>query len=334
MRDVAVMPPSGLFLCGPARIRLSAATADLYEQTASELILYAEGGEESARQVSVHVSETAEKATMGGSNFLQCRNMHVEMTGANLYATCRSGAAGMYDAASGAWQITLPTKVLAQARREPIDVNLEDLLELVLTVAWRQAGWIPLHAGAVVHGDRCAILTAPSRGGKTSLTAAHLHLGWHTLGDDKLLLRLQRDGRPQLRSLQRHFNVDPQARKWFPEIGDLSDMPLDSAWTPKRRVAVERIWPEQFQQSATPTHLIQIQRFPDRRRTNVKPLDFPQVLSALLHQTVIPKEPAMARAILAVIAPGARQLRGVGLELGEGAYEDPQTFDLLQELAE
>ncbi len=327
-----------LFRCGPVTLRLTAASPAIFAQTAAELSLYASqesdgaGQDEAGLLVEVHVRASYDDAALGAGAFLRCRAMHVDKTTTGLVATCRSGASGLYDAARQRWQLLIPARRLEQGLDSSDDINLEDLIELVLTTAWRQAGWIPLHAGAAVHDGRCAILTAASRGGKTTLTAALLHLGWQTLGDDKLLLRLQTDGRPELRSLQQHFNIDPQTRQWFPEVGDLSQLPLDSIWTPKRRADIDNIWPGSLLARATPTHLVQIRRHPDPRPAQVRALGSTQVLSALLHQTVVPADPAIARAILAAIVPAARQLQGLQLELGEGAYSDRHTLGLLEQM--
>lgn len=327
-----------LFRCGPVTLRLTAAEPALFEQTVAELSLYA--GEipqgqyqnDSELVVGVDVAPATYDAGLGAGDFLRSRAMHVDKTAAGLVATCRSGAWGLYSAERRQWHLMIPARHLEHDRDSTEDINLEDLLELVLTTAWRQAGWIPLHAGAVVNDGRCVLLTAASRGGKTTLTAALLHLGWRTLGDDKLLLRLGDDGRPQLRFLQRHFNIDPQTRQWFPEVGDLSHLPLDSIWTPKRRADIEAIWPGRLLAEATPTHLVQIRRHPDPRPAQAQALGPTQTLSALLRQTVVPNDPALVKAILSVVAPTARRLQGLQLELGDDAYRDRRTLDTLEQM--
>ena len=97
--------------------------------------------------------------------------------------------------------------------------NMEDLLELILTTAWREVGWIPLHCGAVVSARRCALLMAPAKGGKSTLTAAMLHRGWRTLGDDKLLIALRADGQPEVRGLTTPVQPRPADEHMVSRIG-------------------------------------------------------------------------------------------------------------------
>ena len=74
------------------------------------------------------------------------------------------------------------------------------------------------------------------------MTAAFVRRGWRTLGDDKLLARLDADGSVRVAALLHTFNLHPSTRTWFPEVGDLERLPTYSAWTEKRKVAVSSIW--------------------------------------------------------------------------------------------
>ncbi len=114
--------------------------------------------------------------------------------------------------------------------------------------------------------------------------------------------------------------MDPQTRKWFPEVGDLSTLPLDSAWTPKRRVPIETIWRERMLPHAAPTHLVQIQRSTERQPTRIHPLNSTEIVSTLLHQTVVPVDRTAARQVISTIAALANKVQGLRLELGQDAY--------------
>ena len=321
-----------LYQCGPVQIQLTSDTPEWYDRAAGVLALYTRW-EGAPPSLSVHIHTGEYNAAMTPGDYLRTMAVHVDKTATGLYATSRSGACARQIASLQRWDIFMPSRY-AGGGLSAVDDNLEDLLELVLTTAWRQAGWIPLHAGAVVQDMRCAIVTAPSRGGKTTLTVAMLHRGWQTLGDDKLLVRLTASRCAGLYALQSVFNIDPQARKWFPELGDLSNLPLDSVWTPKRRLPIDRIWPERMVAHAQPTHLIQILRHPDRRPAHAAALSAGEVLSALLHQTVLPADRDAAGQVVAVMAALAKPLRGVRLELGLDAYADPHTLDLIQRMLE
>jgi hypothetical protein len=319
--------------CGPVALQVIAQTEALRNRAAALLELYTIDWDEQHEPTRVYLQESDQHAEMSAGHFLRARNIHVDKSDGGLYATCRSGASGHWKAALQSWNLYIPSCPRHPAG-ELADDNLEDLLELVLTTSWRQRGWIPLHAGAVAREHRCAILTAPSRGGKTTLTLAMLHLGWKTLGDDKLLLRLRTDGTAELQPLQRLFNIDPRTRQWFPEVGDLSGLPPDSAWTPKRRVPIESIWQERVLTHAEPTHLVRIERVVENRTALAQPLNSVELLAALLRQTVVPSDRVAAKQVLSVLAPVAGRLRGLRLELSDGAYGDPQTLNLLGRMLE
>jgi hypothetical protein len=252
--------------------------------------------------------------------------MRADPTAEGLLATCRSGASGIYDRAARRWELRIVEPADAAASED----HIEDLLELALTTAWRAAGWIPLHAGAVVRGGSCALLMAPAKGGKSTLTAAMVQRGWRTLGDDKALLGFV-GGQPEVRGLAREFNLDPATRRWFPEVGDLQSLPPLSRWNAKRRVAIESVWGDCVVGRAVPIWVVLIQRDAGPRPTRVSALTASQVLSALLHQTVVPSDAATAREILAVLARVARTMRGLRLEIGADVYADPRNLDVLEE---
>lgn len=334
------------FYCGPIEIHLIAPTEFWRARAAAVLDLYKHWRE---AHPPIHIELVANQApaAMTGGNFLRTASVNVDKTSNGLRATCVSGAWACSDELLRQWKIFMPAGIERRTAEDTLfDDNLEYLLELILTTAWRQVGAIALHAGAVTQDDCTAILTAPSRGGKTTLTAAMLHRGWKTLGDDKLLIYtprseperiLNEQSEPKAQmgrgvraySLETRLNLDPQTRKWFSEIGDITAMPLSSAWTAKRRVPIESIWQERLVTDAPPTHLVQIQRYPERRPTRVQPLARTEVLGTLLQQTVIPTEPAAAGQIVSTIAALAKQVRGLRLELGEDAYAEARTLDVL-----
>ncbi len=319
--------------CGPVALCISADTATLRERALAELEQFTAHWDDSSSARAVHLHATEERAALGEGRFLQCSRMRVDKTALGLVATCRWGASARYDAAVCRWDLWIPP-IFRDAEGVWTEDSIEDLLELVLTTAWRELGWIPLHAGAVVRGPRCALLVAPSRGGKSTLTTALLHRGWHALGDDKALMALDGDGQPEVRGLNGRFNLDPRTATWFPELGDLEALPRLSRWSAKRQIAIEDIWRDGFARRAAPTHLVQLHRLQESRPTRVEHLAASEVLSTLLHQTVMPADRDTARGILTVLARSAHTLRGVRLEIGEDAYRDPGTLDVLEQILE
>jgi hypothetical protein len=282
-------------------------------------------------RVVVHVANVP--CALGAGRFLHCSSIRADITPPGLMATCVSGASGIYDAARRQWDLYIVSGSGAVVEDDPTDEDdLEDLLELILTTAWREAGWVPLHAGTAVRGGRCALLMAPARGGKSTLTAALLHRGWCTLGDDKLLMALQADGRPEVRGLTAQFNLDPRASAWFPELGDLEPLRRLSSWTAKRRVSIAAVWGDCFATRAVPTHVVVLRRLRERVPPRIESLGAREVLATMLHQTVIPADPTVARQILRVVAGAAQSMRGVRLEIGDDAYRDPSALHVLEEL--
>ena len=108
-------------------------------------------------------------------------------------------------------------------------------------------------------------------------------------------------------------------------------MPCYSAWTEKRKVRFEDIWPGTALASGGPNHLVQIRRSEDAGDVRMSRLEASEVLSILLHQTVVPNDPAMARGIVSTIASTARHLTGWVLDLGEDAYRKADCLVPLEE---
>ncbi len=249
-------------------------------------------------------------------SYLESNRMWVDMVEGGLHVYFLSGGHGKYISAENAWIVHIP---------EPESrglVDIEDLMGLVLTTGWRKLGWAPMHAGAIATESRCMILCAESGGGKSTLSAAMLHSGWGSLGDDKLLLRIGEGGEPELRALMHNFNLHPQTSQWFPEVGELERLPEYSVWTPKRRVPIDSIWPDQVLYEARPTHLAKVSRDVSITGFKLAQLNEEEVLDLLLRQTVIPKDRTTAGRILATLTRVSQKISGVLIEIGEDAYSD------------
>jgi hypothetical protein len=249
--------------------------------------------------------------------------MHVDISDDSINATFQSGAFARGNGFS--WEVFIP-----HDNDEWTLIDMESLVSLVLTEGWRACGWTPIHAGTIVRDGTCAIICAESGGGKTSLTAAMIRRGWQTLGDDKLLLRKDSSGTAELRALVHTFNLHPRTRGWFPEVGDLEQLEVYSQWTEKRKVLPETIWPGTTLNEAVPTHLIRLSRIDDSGVVRISQLGDADVLSSLLHQTVVPSDPKAARQIVATVAQSARTLQGLKVEVGNDIYSDPTALEALE----
>ena len=319
--------------CGPVALSVTAETPALQSRALAELDQFNARWDEPCALICVQVHVANQPRALGAGRFLHCSSIRADPAPPGLVATCISGASGIYDAARRHWDLYIVSGSPAAVEDDPTDDDdLEDLLELILTTAWREAGWVPLHAGSAVRDGRCALLMAPARGGKSTLAAALLHRGWRTLGDDKLLVALGADGQPEVRGLTAQFNLDPRASAWFPELGDLEPLPRLSSWTAKRRVSIAAVWGDCFATRAVPTHVVMLRRLRERVPLRIESLGTREVLAAMLRQTVIPADPTAARQILTVVAGAARNMQGVRLEIGDDAYRDPSALQALEGL--
>jgi hypothetical protein len=306
--------PVESFACGPLAIQLHASGV-LRAKLAETLGLYDVRWDVPLIPVDVRAARAQGPAAIATGTNLLCGRMNVDVLADGLYASTVSGCSARQCASEGSWNIEVPDALIAARKLE----ELEDILSLVLTEGWRAAGWVPLHAAAVERDGRCAIVCAPTGGGKTTLTASLVRTGWRTLGDDKLLLRVQ-NREPELAALLHTFNLHPRTRQWFPEVGPLERLPRYSAWTDKRKVRATAIWPGIGALRARPTRLILLERCAGHSQVRARALTRSEILDALLRQTVIPRDPRRAAPIVRTIAATAGGIGGVRLEIGTGAY--------------
>jgi hypothetical protein len=319
------------FCCGPLQLTLRAQDADLYDKIAETLELYDLTWPAPRREVKIlarrsHITEPAAKG-----DFLRCARMLVDRTSEGLSASTTSGARARarFAKASESWHVTVPQSLVDHGKLEEI----EDVLSLVLTTGWRREGWTPIHAAAVVKDGACVVICAPTGGGKTTLTAALVRRGWQVLGDDKLLLRIS-EGQPIIAALLHTFNLHPQTRQWFPEVGDLEQLPRYSVWTEKRKVSISSIWSHAPAQTAEPTVLISLRRNDDVPHAVIAELREEDILETLLRQTVIPADRLTARDIVSTVARAACRLRGLTVEVPTDAYRDAQFLVALESAIE
>lgn len=307
--------------CGPLRIRVDAGDAELQSFARTHLELFSRPWRETTRDVYVELVRGRSELRVSGS-YLECANMRVDRDGNAYAATTFYGMSGRgwIGEHTDTWQLVVPEYLVLNERQIN---NLEDLFSLICTAGWRAEGWIALHAGAVIGPSCCALLCATSGGGKSTLTAALLVAGWTTLGDDKLLLRV--DGKtPQLRPLLNTLNLHPQTREWLP-VPDIEGLPRYSAMTEKRRVGVASLTRKTSPDEAVPTHAVCIERTRGHSGIRATPMPRESILPTLLRQVVIPRDAAVARSMLQAVATAcARSIRsGVRLEIGDAAYRDP-----------
>lgn len=315
------------FHCGPLEIEVHSQYRTVKDKLAETLGLYDLDWRPPYRPIHV-VATSGDPLPEVRGDFLGCARMLVDGTCDGLVATTHGGMAshGQFTPNGENWTFTVPGEV--KERSEMAD--LEDLIGLVLTTGWRRSSWVPMHVAAVTTEKASFILCATSGGGKSTMTAALVARGWQTLGDDKLLLRLNSDGRPELAALLHTFNLHPRTREWLPEVGDLERLPAYSSWTDKRKVSVGDIWRGRVSLRTEPTHLIRLERRDDVDGVVVRELDRSELLPVLMRQTVIPTDREVARQILEVLAALSSHLEGFHVQVGTDAYKDAEGVAALE----
>jgi hypothetical protein len=261
-------------------------------------------------------------------SYLTLQRLRVDRNDGRLVSIGQLGSRMEFEMDAGRARVLVP----ACPDRPALVEEVEQQFVLLLARAWIQAGWTPIHAGTLVPPDQtsCVLLCGPSGSGKTTLTAVLLRRGWRTLGDDKTLLRLQA-GASCARALARRFHLHPEASRWFPEAGDLTDWPRYSRWTDKRVVQIEKVWPGRLLDEATPAGLVQVERSSIGPALAVIPLDAMETLSALMRQVVIPADAAHAGPLVNCVAATAARLRGARVLVGLHAFASPGVAEKLEQ---
>ncbi|MGA2392524.1 MAG: hypothetical protein ABSH03_04115 [Candidatus Lustribacter sp.] len=320
---------STTFLVGPVRVTLDPMLPAFERRIDEQLQIFKTSWDASPYEVRLRVQAVPAPAVAARGTYLTCSRMDIDTTPRGLYATTLCGASAQFETAwdgGESWTIDFPAD---QIDTPAID-QLEDLVGLALVSGWRAAGWTPVHGAAVTRDGKCLLLCAMSGGGKSTLTAALVRDGWQTLGDDKLLLRMGPGGIPEVAALLHSFNLHPKTREWFPEVGDLELQPRYSAWTPKRKVFADDVWPGRTAQRAHPTHIIRVRRDAQPVPIRIAPLSAEEMFRTLIGQIAIPKDSKIAAAAMRTASLTVRSgLRGLDVVIGEDAYQDPATLAAL-----
>jgi hypothetical protein len=301
------------FACGPLSVEIDSSVPEAFEALCAALELYRHDTE-TADAAKLEVRHATVNAVAAGT-YLTCGRMLVDRDGDRIFASTQSGITVTRRSLEATWHVAIPTV----SYDEPTIGDLEDVLSLVFTEHWRTAGLQPLHAGcAVSPRGTSAMLCAASGGGKSTLTVALIRDGWKTLGDDKLLVAR---GSGIARSLTHSFNIHPRATDWFEELAHIHELPRYSAWTEKRRVVIEDVWPGTSVAQATPQYVVRVVRDDSVGKWSLRSLTAAQLLATILDQVVIPNDRVVARAIMEAVTEIAGRTCGIELRLGSQAYE-------------
>jgi hypothetical protein len=259
--------------------------------------------------------------------YLHSYRLRVDRHDTRLVSRSNVGVWMEFDLTAGLAHITTPP----HSDWPELVEETEQQLVLLLARAWALRGWTPLHAASLIPPgeNRCILLCAHSGVGKTTLTATLLRRGWRTLGDDKILLRLEENVMVG-RALARRFHLHPSASRWFPEAENISRWPRYSRWTDKRVVQIDEVWSGRLMEWAIPAALVQLGRI--KSGIEVKPLDQINTLNTLLRQVAIPNDPEHARPLVSAIAATATKLNSVSLKIGHEAFTDSAVMEHIEEI--
>jgi hypothetical protein len=147
----------------------------------------------------------------------------------------------------------------------------------------RPLGAYWLHAAGVVNHEGMGVLIiGPSGSGKSTLTIGLIRQGWSYLSDDALLLRQQSEGVAAL-AWRRHASVDATTAAAYVDL-PLGAETADPTGKPKRRVAIEAVYPGQHMAGCLPQVLL-FPRIAPQACSVLVALDRPTALKQLLSES-------------------------------------------------
>jgi len=147
----------------------------------------------------------------------------------------------------------------------------------------RVEGIFSLHAAGLVAEDGEGILLVAEPGsGKSTLTIGLVRAGWRYLSDDAILLGSRPEG-VEAMALRRHFYIDSSDAGEYVDLG-LEEEKSDQSGRPRRRVALNATYPDQYVSSCTPQVLL-FPRIVPEAHSILAPLDPAEALRRLLTQS-------------------------------------------------
>ena len=194
------------------------------------------------------------------------------------------------------------------------------LAAVALLILLRDRGLHALHAAALARGGEGVLFAADSDSGKSTAAYSLVRQGWHYVSDDSVLLRA--DGpRVDVLPFRRHFGLDPEAQRLFPELsgGWAAQLVDPHKWS----IPVDELYPGQASEGCTPRLLV-FPRIVARPESRFVPVGQAEALRLLLVQSPLGLiEPAHALRHLELLKRLVAQTRHVRLDAGRDLLADP-----------
>jgi hypothetical protein len=147
----------------------------------------------------------------------------------------------------------------------------------------RPLGVYSLHAGGLATRDGVGLLlVGPPGSGKSTLTIGLIRDGWRYLSDDALLLRLGPQGVKAL-ACRRSFYIDSVRSPTYCDLS-LGDEEPDTQGGQRRRVGIEKAYPEQYLSQCIPRIMV-FPRITHENQSTLMPVDGVRALGVLLVQS-------------------------------------------------
>jgi hypothetical protein len=252
----------------------------------------------------------------GSKVLLQFANVSCFREGRWLFFHTKDGSFVKADVETGrAWGH------LSKALLEGGRFILNDLLMAPLMEMLKCRGFFGLHAAALAKGGEGYLFPGDAGSGKTTIALSLVKQRLQYLADDKLLVKGEDNGLVAL-AFVRHFNIDPDISRHYPEMGFLEGLePLPG--TVKRPFDISKVYPETFVSRCSPKYLIHLQITPDLN-SRIFRLSPTESFTRLVHQTILSLQKDTSMKQLELLANLVRNTESYLLHNGRDLYVEPE----------
>jgi hypothetical protein len=192
----------------------------------------------------------------------------------------------------------------------------------------RRRGQHLIHASAIGHNGRAALIAGRSGAGKTTTMLTCVAAGLAFLGDDTTLVQRTTAGDIDVIALLSTLDVTDKTAAWFPELAPFLS-PLRSH-TGKRQIILSEAYPSSVASQARVSAIL-APEITDQVHTTLAPANRTSLLSDLLFYSVDLQDVALARKHLEFLAQAVEQIPVGRLLLGSDRQQIPQLIaDFLQ----